>query len=171
MSMIYQQAVTQPKKMLNNLKNFLNEAAEVAESKSFERDNFLQIRLAPDQFNLLRQIQTTCDTAKLTAARLAGVEAPSHPDTETTWDELLTRIQSVIDYLDTLEEAQFEDAATRWIELPFMKGKKVAGLDYMIEFGTPNLYFHITSAYAILRSNGVKLGKLPFIGSMNMVDA
>lgn len=167
----YEMAVYQPAKMLTNLTAFLNKAAAYAASKEFSHEVFLAARLAPDMFPLLRQVQSACDAAKFTAARLAGVEAPSHPDEEQTFAEIQARIQTTLEYLKTLTPEQFEGAGERDIELPFLPGQQVKGSDYLMEMALPNFYFHITTAYNILRHNGVDLGKREFIGSMRLKDA
>lgn len=125
-------------------------------------------RLAPDQYAFVRQVQSACDSAKFGAARLAGKEAPKHPDTEQTIDELRARVQKVVAYLDTFKAADFNGAETREIELAWLEGKKVYGKDYFQELQTPNFYFHLAHAYAILRHNGVDVGKMDYIGSITM---
>jgi hypothetical protein len=168
---LYQASVPQLKKMLNNLDKWLDAAVAHAAKKSFEPSVLLVARLAPDQYALTRQIQACCDGAKFTAARLAGKEAPKHPDTETTLDELRARIRSTLEFLDTITEADFADAKGRMIALPFMPGKVLTAADYLNEMALPNFYFHMTTAYAILRHNGVDVGKIAFIGSLNFRDA
>ena len=167
----YQATVPQLKKMLNNLDKWLDAAVAHAKAKSFDPGVLLTARLAPDQYSFTRQIQACCDGAKFTAARLAGKEAPKHPDTETTVDELHARIRSVVEYLDTFTEADFAETKGRTIALPFMPGKVITAEDYLNEMALPNFYFHVTTAYAILRHNGVDIGKTAFIGSLNLRDA
>jgi hypothetical protein len=168
---LYQASVPQLKKMLNNLDKWLDAAVAHATKKSFDPAVLLTARLAPDQYPLTRQIQSCCDGAKFTAARLAGKEAPKHPDTETTLDEIRARIRSTVEFLDTVTEADFADAKERMITLPFMPGKALSAADYLNEMALPNFYFHLTTAYAILRHNGVDVGKIAFIGSLNLRDA
>ncbi len=167
---LYPNAITQPKKMLTNLGKWLDTAVAHAQKKPFEADVLLAARLAPDQFALVRQVQSACDTAKLTAARLTGKEAPKHPDTETTMAELQARVASVVEYLGTFTEADFAGADTRDIELSFMPGKVISGSDYLREMGGPNFYFHVSMTYAILRHNGVELGKRDYLGSLTLRD-
>lgn len=167
---LYEASIPQLKKMLNNADKWLDAAVAHATKKSFDPNVLLAARLAPDQYPLTRQIQAFCDGAKFTAARLTGKEAPKHPDTETTVDELHARIRAVVAYLDTFTEADFADAKARIIELPFMPGKVLSSADYLNEMALPNFYFHVTSAYAILRHNGVDLGKMDFLGSLNLRD-
>lgn len=168
---LYQASVPQFKKMLNNLDKWLDAAVAHATKKSFDPAVLLTSRLAPDQYALTRQIQACCDAAKFATARLAGKEAPKHPDTETTLDELRARIRSTLEFLDTVTEADFADAKGRVIELPFMPGKALVAADYLNEMSLPNFYFHVTTAFAILRHNGVDIGKPAFIGSLNLRDA
>lgn len=168
---LYQASVPQLKKMLNNLDKWLDAAVAHAAKKSFDPAVLLEARLAPDQYPLTRQIQACCDGAKFTAARLAGKEAPKHPDTETTLDELRARIRSVVEYLDTFTEADFAESKARKVALPFMPGKVLSSGDYLNEMALPNFYFHVTTAFAILRHNGVDVGKMAFIGSLNVQDA
>lgn len=166
--MIYRIVVHQFSKMLGNLLRILDKAAAHAEAKKFDMDVLLQARLAPDQFNLIRQAQIACDTAKLCAARLADKEsdAPSHPDAEQSLAEIKARIESVIDYLGTFSEADFADAAEQRITQPRWKGKSLSGEEFLLQHAIPNLYFHVTTLYAILRHNGVDVGKKDFLGEL-----
>jgi hypothetical protein len=158
----------QMKKMLGQADKWLETAATFAKTKSFDPNVFLTLRLAPDQFAFARQVQTACDTAKLAAARLAGKEPPKHPDTEQTLDELRTRIQSVITYLDSFTAKDFEGAQTRVVTQPRWEGKVMSGGDYFIEHAVPNFFFHITHAYAILRHAGVDIGKRDYLGPLTL---
>ena len=164
--MFYDVSIVQFKKMLNNLNLVLDKGAQFAESKKFDVDVLLNSRLAPDQFNLIRQVQIACDTAKLGAARLAGKEAPTHADTEKTLPELKARINDVITYLGTFKPEDFQGAHERKISQPRWEGKYLTGTEYMIEHELPNIYFHITTTYSILRHNGVDVGKKDYLGEM-----
>lgn len=164
--MIYELTITQFQKMLGNLSTFLEKGAQYAETKKFDMEVLLQTRLAPDQFPLVKQIQIACDTAKLSAARLANKEAPVHADNEKTLAELKTRIDSVIAYLKTFTADDFKDAPTRKISQPRWEGKHITGEEYLVQHATPNLYFHIATAYSILRNNGVDVGKKDYLGKM-----
>jgi len=165
---LYAHTLPQQRKVLENLDRWLDKAVVYAEGKKFDANTLLQARLAPDQFALGRQIQAVCDNAKMTAARLTGTAAPAHPDTETTIADFKARIATVIAYLDTFQESAFEGAADRLIELPFAPGMVVRGDDYTVELALPNFYFHVTTAYAILRHNGVEVGKRDFLGSLKL---
>lgn len=165
---MYFEAFTQIKKTLGQLDKWLEAAAAHATAKSFDPAVYLTLRLAPDQFPFVRQVQTTCDTAKLAAARLSGKEAPKHADDEQTLEQLRARVQSVLQYLDGFSAADFEGAATRKITQPRWETKFMFGADYFWQHALPNFYFHSTHSYAILRHNGVSLGKRDFLGQLNM---
>jgi hypothetical protein len=169
MSFVYE-SVQEQKKMVRQLGGWIEKGVEFAKAKSFDPSILLAARLAPDQYPLLRQVQAVCDNAKFAGARLSGKEAPKHPDTEQTVEEIRVRIQSCLAFLDTLKPADFEGAEARLIDLHFMPGKVITGSDYLTEMALPNFYFHLTTAYAILRHNGVPLGKSDFIGSLNLLD-
>jgi hypothetical protein len=166
--MFHSIVVTQFSKMLGNLQAILDKAAAHAHAKKFDMDVLLHARLSPDQFNLIRQVQVACDTAKLAATRLAGKEqdAPAHADTETTLAELAARLQSVVAYLESFTVQDFADAAQRRITQPRWEGKSLSGEEFLIQHAIPNLYFHVTTAYAILRHNGVEVGKRDFLGAL-----
>jgi hypothetical protein len=171
--LLHDAAVQQPVKMLRNLDAWLDKAVAHAETRGFDPEVLVQARLAPDQYALVRQIQSACDSAKFLGSRLSGVEAPKHPDTETTLPELRARIQSTLAFLGTITPAMLEGAENREVELSFAKGQRMKGGDYLDAFALPNFYFHLVTAYAILRHNGVPLGKTEFIGSLPLyaVDA
>lgn len=162
--------LSQITKMLQNLDRWLTRAEEHAKSKSFDPAVLLVARLAPDQYALTRQVQAACDAAKFFAARLAGKTPPSHPDTETTLEELHARIRTVLEYLRGFSDADLEGAESRIVPLGFAPGKGLTGADYLTQMALPNFYFHVSMAYAILRHNGVPLGKMDYIGSLDMRD-
>jgi hypothetical protein len=164
--MLYDVTVTQFTKMLNNLNHILDKGAMSAEARKFDVDVLLNARLAPDQFNLIRQVQIACDTAKLSASRLAGKEAPVHEDKEKTLPELKARIADVINYLATFKPEDFQGAHERKISQPRWEGKYLTGTEFAIQHAIPNIYFHVTTAYAILRNNGVDVGKKDYLGEM-----
>lgn len=165
---MYSASIPLMKKTLANIERWLDKAIAFAATKKFDPDTLLVARLAPDQYNLTRQIQSACDAAKFAGARLGGKEAPAHPDTEKTIAELKTRIQAAIAFLDTLTEEDFAGAADRVIPLPFIPGMGMNGADYLNELAIPNFYFHASMAYAILRKNGVDLGKQDYIGGLSL---
>lgn len=153
-------------KVLHNVEGWLDKTAAFAETKKFDPDTLLTARLAPDQFALLRQIQSICDHAKLTSARLTGKEPPSHPDVEKTIADVRARVKTVIDYLATFKREDFAGAEERAITQPRWNGKVLRGGDYLDHYALPNFHFHSTTAYAILRHNGVPLGKSDYIGEL-----
>jgi hypothetical protein len=167
---LYAATVPQMKKMLGNLDRWLDAAIKYAGERKFEPNTLMQARLFPDQYPLVRQLQSACDAAKFAGARVAAKEAPKHPDTETTLEEIRPRIKAVIAFLDTIKESDFAGADKRVVPLTFMEGKGLTATDYVNELQIPNFYFHINMAYAILRHNGVPLGKTDYIGSLDIRD-
>ena len=163
-------AIVEMKKMLGQVDAWVEKSVAHAEKKTFDPNVLLTLRLAPDQYPLVRQVQSACDSAKFAAARLAGKEAPKHPDTETTVAEIRERLKSVIGYLGTFKEEDFKTSDTRMIPLTFMQGKGMLGKDYLVEMAQPNFFFHAAHAYAILRHNGVDVGKMDFIGPLTLKD-
>jgi hypothetical protein len=162
---MYTEMFSQMKKQLGQLDKWLGTAAEYAKAKSFDPNNFAGLRLAPDQFPLTRQVQICCDTVKLAASFLTGKPAEPQPDEEKTLEELQARVRSIITYLDGFTPKDFEGAATRVVSQPRWKGEWMTGADYFIQHAVPNFYFHLTTAYAILRHNGVSIGKRDFLGA------
>jgi hypothetical protein len=152
---------------LSNLGAILDKAASHAEGKKIDPKVLPAARLIIDMLPLSSQIQIACDTAKGAAARLAGVEVPKHPDTETTIDELKARVAKTLDFIRTVKREQFQGAETREIVLQFPQSTlKFTGLNYVTNFVLPNFFFHVTTAYALLRKNGVDLGKRDFLGQI-----
>ena len=164
---MYYDLFLEMKKMLGQVGTWLDKAEAHAKEKSFDPNLFVSFRLAPDQLAFARQIQIACDTAKLGASRITGKEAPSHADTEQTLDELRLRLKSVISYLDGFVEKDFDGAATRSVTQPRWEGKVMTGKDYFIEHVQPNFYFHASHTYAILRHNGVPVGKRDYLGALS----
>src|SRR3990167_7296073 len=133
--------------------------------------DLLKQQLMFDQFNLLKQVQIACDNAKLGAARIADVEAPVHADNETTFAELYARIDSVIAFLQTLESSTFIGKEEVAIGNPYWEGKTMLATDYVVHHLVPNFYFHVTTAYAIMRASGVLIGKSDFFGERRFLPA
>lgn len=166
---IYDLTVPQLVKTLRNLDRWLALADTHARTTQVPVESLIHARLAPDQFMLVRQVQVACDNAKYMAGRLAGKEWPSHPDTEQTFDELRGRIAAVIEYLGGFSREDFDDVADRKIALPWMQeGTWLRADDYLVQFALPNFYFHVVTAYAILRHKGVQLGKHDYLGALPM---
>lgn len=158
--------VVEMKKLLRQVDGWLDKAEAHAAAKKFDANTLLQARLAPDMFPLVRQIQSTCDQAKFAAARTTGKEPPSHPDTEQTIAQLRQRVAAVVSYLDGFTSADFEGAATKTLSLPRWEGKSMTALEYFVEHVSPNFFFHYTTTYALLRHNGVEIGKRDYLGPL-----
>ena len=163
---MYHDILNQRKKQLSQMDKWLEAAVTHAESKKFDSAVYLTLRLAPDQFAFARQVQTACDTAKLAIARVTGKEAPSHPDTEATIAELRTRVAATVAYMDGFSAKDFEGASDRTVTQPRWEGKVMSTHDYLLEHAMPNFYFHLTHAFAILRHNGVNIGKRDYLGAL-----
>ena len=159
--------VLEMKKLLGSLDRLLEKATEHAAAKKYDANVLLTARLAPDMFPLLRQIQATCDQAKYAVSRTTGKETPSHPDTEQTIPELRARIATVIAYLAEFSEADFVDLAERRVTTPRWEGKSMSASDYLVEHAQPNFFFHLAMSYAILRANGVEIGKRDYLGALS----
>lgn len=157
-------------KMLNNLSLVLDKAEAFAAQKKFSPANLLNARLAPDQFPFTFQVQASCDMAKAYASRLTGKQAPTQEDKETSIAELKARIQQTIQYLETIEAKDFQGWETRQVLNPRREGKYLPGSDYAMEHSIPNFYFHVTTAYSILRNNGLDIGKKDYLGPIQYRD-
>ena len=168
---LYRACMPQFRKMLLNLRCWIDKGAEHARATGRDPETLLACRLAPDQFPLVKQVQAACDTSKLVVARLTGKQAPKHDDTEKTLDEIRARIDETLAYLETISEADFEGAAEKKIVLFFDPTKVARGEDYVHDFSLANFYFHVTTAYSILRHEGVPLGKSDYIGSLTTQPA
>ena len=152
--------------MLTALSGVLEKAEADAAARKVDPAVLLQYRLAPDMFPLLRQVQIAADFAKGTAARLAGVEVPSWPDDEATFEQLQARIRKTLDFLASLDAGQFAGSDAREIVLRpgTDKEKRYDGRTYLLNYAVPQFLFHVTTAYAILRHAGVGIGKTDFMG-------
>lgn len=164
--MLFETTVTPFIKMLENLTHLIEKSEAYAQTKKFEMDVLLNSRLAPDQLNFIRQIHIACDTAKLGASRLTGKEAPAHADTEKTVAEIKERINSTVSYLKTFTAKDFDGAEAKHITTPRWEGQYLTGFEYVQHHVIPNFYFHITTAYSILRHNGVDIGKKDYLGAL-----
>jgi len=151
-------------KCLNALDAILVKAEAFLTEKGMSEASLLDLRLAPDMFPFVKQVQIVCDNAKGGAARLAGMEVPSHPDEEKTLEELRARIKTTLAFLATVPESAFAEAATRQITLSYFPGQYMTGMDYTREYVLPNFFFHLTTAYALLRKEGMNLGKGDYMG-------
>lgn len=168
--MKHEDAIRSFAKTLRNLEQWMEKATAFAKAKAFDVDVLAQARLAPDQFGFVQQVQSACDQAKYAAAYLGGKPAPSHPDTEKTFAELRQRIQKCIGFLETVQAKDLVGAEERKVAPPWLGGKWLRGDDYLVNVALPNFFFHATMAYAILRHNGVDLGKMDYIGGLPLQE-
>lgn len=151
---------------LNNLSTILDKAQAHAEAKKIDPTALTTYRLYPDMFPMTRQVQIACDIAKGAVARLAGVEVPSHDDTEQTFAELIARIARTIAFIKSVKPAQIDGSEDKEIMLKLGgQEMKFKGMQFLLGHVHPNFYFHVTTAYNILRHNGVEIGKRDFIGN------
>jgi hypothetical protein len=162
--------ILEMKKLLQGVEGWLDKTVAFAATKKFDPNTLLQARIAPDMFPFVRQVQSACDSAKYAASRTAGKEPPAHPDTETTIEELKKRVASVVAYLDTFKESDFDGSDDRRVSLPRWEGKEMTGTMYLVQHAMPNFFFHLTTSYAILRHNGVDVGKRDYLGTMQYVN-
>jgi len=163
---MYQVSVPVFTRMLNNLAAVLDKGAAHAEARKIDPLVLINARLYPDMLPLVKQVQIASDGAKGAAARLAGQEAPKYEDAETTFADLKARIQKTISYLNTFKPEQIDGSEEKTITLQ-IRGNAVPfqGLAYLLNHATPNFYFHVTTAYDILRHNGVEIGKADYLGT------
>ena len=151
---------------LKNLAAILDKAQAHADARKIDPRVLTAARLYPDMFPMSRQVQSACDTAKGAVARLAGVEIPVHEDTEQTFEELKARIAKTIAFINTIKPAQLDGSEEKEVVLKFRSGEvKFKGMQYLLGQALPNFYFHVTTAYDILRHNGVEVGKRDYIGT------
>ena len=163
---LYEASIPVYLRMSRNLIAILDKAEAYAKEGGVALSTLAEARLAPDMHPLTRQIQMASDVAKGGAARLAGAEPPSMPDTETTFPELKERLAKTIAYLETIKPEQVDGGEDRTIELKFPNGAMTfTGRDFLLLFSMPNLFFHVTTAYDVLRNQGVPLGKMDYLGA------
>lgn len=164
---MYSASIPVFKQMLNSLDGVLAKAEAHAAERKIDPNALLQARLFPDMFPLLRQVMIATDFVKGSAARLAGVDVPSYEDTEQSFAELHARIAKTIAFIDSLRVEQIDGSEKREITIQpgTPRERKFAGQPYLLHYALPQLFFHVTTAYAILRHNGIDIGKRDFIGS------
>ena len=165
---MYYAAVSQCTQALRNLETWLDKAEQHAAAKKFDVGVLLSDRLAPDMQPFIYQVQSACDYVKAAAAWLSGQTPPKHEDNEQTIEEVRARIRKTVAFAESVSEAQYGGAADRKVS---WGGKIIGGDDYLLQVSIPNIYFHLTTAYAILRHNGVDIGKKDFLGPIRWVDA
>ena len=167
---MYYDVVTQCTQSLKNLLTCFDKAEQYAATKKFDTGVLMTSRLAPDMQAFIYQVQSACDYVKAAAAWLSGQQPPKHEDNEQTIDELRARIRKTIAFVESVTDAQYAGASERKVRLSWAPGKVIGGKDYLLQMTIPNTYFHIAMAYAILRHNGVDVGKQDFLGLVNLVD-
>jgi hypothetical protein len=162
---IYTASASVFERVLGGLVACMDKAAGYAEERKFGVDVLLTSRLSPDMLSFDKQVQIACDTAKFAVGRLTGSEAPKFDDSEKTMAELRDRVMRTVAYVKSVPASKFEGAAMRDVELPRRgaEPRRFKGEDYLNSFALPNFYFHVTTAYALMRHNGVPLGKLDFL--------
>jgi uncharacterized protein len=164
---MYQASAPRFIQTLNNLTAILDKAQAHAETRKIDPAALTAFRLYPDMFPLTRQVQIACDSAKGAVARLAGVEAPRHEDTEQTFADLKARIAKTVAFIQTVRPAQIDGSEERDIALKAgSRELRFKGLQYLLGYALPNFYFHVATAYNILRHNGVEIGKMDYLGQV-----
>ncbi len=155
-------------RMLGNMSTWLDKAEAHAKARKFDPSVYMASRLAPDMLPFTKQVQIACDSAKFCIARLSGETAPVFEDTETTFDELRDRLRKTADYAESVPAEKIIGTEMKDIQVPRRDGAMtMQGEMYLRNFAMPNFYFHVTTVYALLRYNGVELGKMDFLGSLN----
>ena len=166
---MYYQAISQCAQSLKNLDGCLDKAEQYAVARKFDAEVLMTSRLAPDMQPLTYQVQSACDYVKGAAAWLSGQKPPRHEDNERTLDELRARIRKTLAFVESIREEQYAGAGERMVSLSWAPGKVIGGQDYLLQVAIPNIFFHLAMAYAILRHNGVDVGKMDFLGPMNFM--
>jgi hypothetical protein len=162
---MYQASTPRFAAMLRNLSTIIDKAEAHCTAKKIEPAAITTARLAPDMFPLTRQVQIACDTAKGAVARLAGAEIPKHEDSEQTFAELKSRIAKTLDFIESVGAAKIDATEDKDIVIQMRSGeRRYKGMQYLLGVAYPNFYFHVTTAYNILRHNGVEIGKTDFLG-------
>lgn len=164
---MYAASVPVFRQMLGSLDGLLSKAEAHATGKKIDPDALLHARLFPDMFPLARQVQIACDFARSVPARLAGVDVPAYEDVERTFPELRARVAKTLAFIDGLDAASFEGSEQREIVLRpgTPKERTISGQAYLLGYGLPQFFFHVTTAYSLLRHNGVEVGKKDFMGA------
>src|SRR6201984_3766421 len=169
---MYYQVISQCTQTLKNLETCLDKADQHAAAKKFDIGVLLASRLAPDMKDFIYQVQSACDYVKAGAAWLSGQTPPKHEDNEHRIDEVRDRVRKTVDFAESVKEAQYAGAGERRGSMSWAPaGKVLGGEDYLLQMTIPNTFFHVAMAYAVLRHNGVDIGKMDFLGSVNWIDA
>src|SRR3954447_6631183 len=165
---MYYEAILQCTRMLSNIGTWLDKAEKYATAKTFDVNILMTNRLAPDMKPFIYQIQSACDYVKAAVAWLSGQVPPKHEDTEQTIGDARARIQKTVAFVESVSEAQYAGASDRKVSLLLAaSGEHLGAKDYLLQIALPNVYFHVAIAYAILRHNGVDIGKMDFLGPVN----
>lgn len=162
----FQLAIAGNLRVLSNLSHLLDKTAEYAKANKIEERALLDARLFPDMFPLIRQIRMVCDMSRNGAAWLTGKEVPKFSDDENSFSDLKTRITNSVAYLNTFQESDFSSSAEREVRLPWNPDQAYRGEIFLLQHSIPNIYFHLTTAYNILRHNGVPIGKADYLGTI-----
>ncbi|HZF49754.1 MAG TPA: DUF1993 domain-containing protein [Polyangiaceae bacterium] len=167
---LYDISIPQMARVVGQVHRWLDKAQSYAEQKKFDPQVLLTARLAPDQWPLSRQIQIITLAPQRLGALLRGLPPPSPEESETTLPALRERVDAALEHLKALKPEEFQGAEERVIPLFFMPGKGMKAQEFVVQFALPNFYFHAVTAYAILRHNGVDVGKMDFLGELNLLD-
>ena len=168
---MYYQMISQCALAVGNLETYLNKAEHFATVKDFDIEILMTSRIAPDMQPFIYQAQSACDYLKAGAAWLSGQAPPKHEDSERTIDEVRERIRKTIAFVRSVDAMQYEGAGSRQISVAWAGGKRLSGEDYLLQMIVPNVFFHVCTAYAILRSNGVDVGKMDFLGRIRWIES
>ena len=165
---MYYHVISQYTQALKNIEGWLDKAQQHAAAKKFDVHVLMSSRLAPDMGDFVYQVQSACDYAKGAAAWLSGQRVPRHEDNERTIDEVRTRIRKTVAFMQNVQEDQYARAAEQKVTVSWgPPGTALRAQDYLLQVSIPNVYFHLMAAYAILRHNGVEVGKIDFLGPIN----
>jgi hypothetical protein len=167
---MYYQLILQCVEGLKGADRWLDKAEEYASVKRFDVSVLMNARLAPDMGGFIYQIQSACDYVKGGVAWLSGTDLPRHEDTEQTISDVRARLRKTIAFAASVSEQRFAEASERQVRLSWKVGKVLVGADYLAQMVIPNVFFHLSMAYAILRANGLDIGKMDFLGPLNFVD-
>ncbi|MGF6767909.1 hypothetical protein P3T18_000379 [Paraburkholderia sp. GAS199] len=168
---MYAQAIAQCAQALNQVTKYLDKAERYADEKKFDVGVLMSSRLAPDMTPFIYQIQSACDYLKAGAAWLSGQKPPRHEDNERSIEEVRARIQKTIDFVESVTVEQYAGAANERVKVSWIPGRVIPGERYLLQITIPNVYFHVGMAYAILRNNGVDVGKMDFLGAIDSIEA
>jgi uncharacterized protein len=168
---MYYQIVEQCNAALKNCAVWLDKAEDHAAAKNFDIGVLMTSRLAPDMKDFIYQVQSACDYVKAAAAWLSGQTPPRHEDTEKTIDDVRARIRKTVAFVESVSEAEYAGASDRKVRLSWGQGKLLGGEHYLLQVAVPDILFHLSMAYAILRHNGIDIGKMDFLGPLHWVDA